>query len=189
MILDRRGMTLSELLVSMFVMALLVGVLVSTYISAGRLTSQEQNRIEVDLAGSRLLAETDRLVRQAKAVEAQYPTSGSPTYTTNDTTLVFSMPSLVGGTPDTSTGKVDIGVLHLSGSDLLLTIDADPASDRIDETRTATTNVKDINFRYNTVTPSSAREVVTTIRTEKLFLTFPYTQITILHETLINHPS
>ncbi len=184
---DRRGVTLPELLVNMFVFVLLGGVIASIYLSSGRFTGNEQLRIDVDVSANRVLTVMDQTLRQGKAVLAQYPTSGSPTYTTGDTALVLALPStLVNGT--LSATDEDAAVFYLDNGELKLMLDAHANSTRTDQTRTITTNVRDLYFRYNTTSPTSATAVTATITTEKTVLSRPYTQASILNVTFRNHP-
>lgn len=184
---DERGVTLPELIVSMFVFVLLGGVIVSIYLSSGRLTSNEQLRIDVDVSANRVLTVMDQTLRQGKAVLAQYPTSGSPTYTTGDSTLALSLPSILSNGTLSSTDE-DSAVFYLDNGELKLLIDAHANSTRTDQTRTVTSNVRDAFFRYNATTLTSATAVTATITTQKTVLGKPYTQASILNITLRNHP-
>lgn len=179
--MNRRGVTLIELLVSMFILSLLGGVMYTIYTSAGRFTNDEQNRIEVDLSANRILTVMDEYLRQGARIEPSY-TAGLTTYTTGDTTLVFMLPSVDPVTP----GSLDTAVFYLDGTDLKLLIDASDGT-RQDGTQVITSVVTDLYFRYNASVMTSATAVALTLRTGKVIFGHTYSQLFILSETLLNH--
>ncbi|MBI5405028.1 MAG: prepilin-type N-terminal cleavage/methylation domain-containing protein [Candidatus Kerfeldbacteria bacterium] len=175
------GISLVEIMVAISILTV-VGIVVGTiYINAGRFTQTEQLKVDVDLSANRVLATLNEHLRQGKAVLPSYST-----YTTGPTTLVFSVPSQVGGAPSQST--TDTYVLYLDAGVLSLLIDADESSSRTDQTVEITRNVKDVYFRYTTSVPTAATGVTVTITTEKNINGQAYTQASILNATFLNHP-
>ncbi|MBI4092831.1 MAG: hypothetical protein HY420_02805 [Candidatus Kerfeldbacteria bacterium] len=184
--MTQRGATIVEMLVGVSVLLLVGGIAISIYLSSSQFTKSEQLRIDVDVSASRVLTLLDRYLRQGSVIEDQYPLTGSPTYTTSDTTLVFSLPSIVSGAPDPL--KKDTAALYVQSGELKLLIDADPASSRSDTTLDVTKNVRDVYFRYTAGVPSAAKSFTVTVTTEKTISGVTYTQASILNETLRNHP-
>lgn len=187
---DQRGMTLTELLISIFVMGFVGWIVYDVYVSVGRFSGSEQNRIEVDVSANRVLTVMDQYLRQAKSVLAQYPLQPNPsTYTSGDSAIVLALPTtLSGGTLHPT--ATDIAVFYRSGTTLQLLIDADEtaSSTRTDGTRDITTNVKDVFFRYNSTSVTNATATTVLLRTEKTVLGSPYTQTALLNVTFRNHP-
>ncbi|MBI4089785.1 MAG: prepilin-type N-terminal cleavage/methylation domain-containing protein [Candidatus Kerfeldbacteria bacterium] len=186
---NQRGMTLAEMLVGVFVMGIAGWIVYDVYVSAGRFSGSEQDRIEVDVSANRVLTVMDQYLRQAKSVLAQYPTSGAPTYTSGDSAVVLALPTtLAGNTLHAS--ATDIAVFYRNGTALVLLIDADEgaSSTRTDGTREITANVKDAFFRYNTVAVTSATAATVLLRTQRTVLGAPYTQTALLNVTFRNHP-
>lgn len=186
---DRRGMTLAELLIGIFVMGIAGWIVYDVYVSAGRFSGSEQNRIEVDVSANRVLTVMDQWLRQAKSVLAQYPTSGPPTYTSGNSAIVLALPTMLVNNTLHATAT-DIAVFYQDGARLKLLIDADESasSTRQDGTREITTNVKDVFFRYNTVAVTSATTATVLLRTERTVLSAPYIQTAMLNITFRNHP-
>lgn len=186
---DQRGLNLTELIVGIFVMGIVGWIIYNVYVSTGRFSGSEQDRIEVNVSANRVLTLMDQYLRQAKYVLAQYPVSGAPTYTTNDTTIVLALPSTLAGNILHATAT-DIVVFYRDGSALKILIDAEESvsSTRADSNHDITTNVKDVFFRYNEPSVTDATAATLLLRTEKTVLGTPYTQTSLLNITFRNHP-
>lgn len=184
MVKRTRGITLIETLISIFVMSLVAIVVGSIYLNVGRFSGTELDRVDVDLSASRLMAVVDEELSQGKEILLSYST-GPTTYTTDNSTLVFSLPSLVSGQPSPS--LTDAAVLFVENGELKLLIDADPSSSRTDATRIITRNVEDFFLRYMTEQPTASTGVTVTMRAQRAILGQSYGQTIILHETLRNH--
>ncbi len=182
--MNRRGVTLAELLVAMSIFAVVGIVIYNVYLAAGSFSNDEQDKIIVDLSASRILAVMDGNLRQATRVHTSHDFGGT-TYTTGDDVLVVGLPSLVGGQ---TTADTDFIAFYLEGTALMMKTDPDATSSRTATTTEVTRDVKDVNFRYNTVTADQATAVTVTLAAERTIRGSSYTQYSILDETFHNHP-
>jgi prepilin-type N-terminal cleavage/methylation domain-containing protein len=182
--MNRRGVTLSELLVAIAIFAVVGVVIYNVYIAAGSFSNDEQQKITVDLSASRILSVMDGNLRQATRVHTADDFGGT-TYTTGDDVLVVGLPSLVSGQPSADT---DYFAFYLEGGALMMKVDPNGTSSRTAATREVTRDVKDVNFRYTTVVPDQSTAVTVTVATERTIRGSSYTQYSILDETFHNHP-
>ncbi len=184
--MNRRGITLAELLIGMFVLAIIGTVVYNVYLVVGSFANSEQSRIEVDLSASRILSTVDSTLRQAKEVEGDHSFGGT-TRTTGTSVLVFTLPSiLLGG--DISSDKVDFAALFVENGRLNFQLDPDPVSQRTASTAAVADRVKDVVFRYNTTSAESATAVTVLLQTEKAVAGSSYVQTALLQVTFRNHP-
>ena len=182
--MNRRGVTLSELLIAMSIFAVIGVVIYNVYLAAGSFSNDEQHKIIVDLSASRILSVMDGNLRQATKVHTSHDFGGDIRFTGDDV-LVVGLPSLVGGQPSSG---VDYVAFYLENGKLMMQTDPDAASSRTDATTVVTDDVKDVNFRYNTVTADQATAVTVTLAAERTIRGASYTQYSILDETFHNHP-
>lgn len=188
----RPGLSLVELLVSISVMLLLILIISNVFIGSSRFFTAEQLRIDVGGNASRALTTVDAILRQGKNIlsSAVYNTV---TYTTGDTVVVLTEPSLLAdGTA--SLTQVDTLILYLDTSDpqngILRLITAAVGSDSTRQvgSRDLVQGVEDIYFRYVTDTPTDSTIVTATITTQTTVNQRPFTTATIFNATLRNHP-
>jgi len=182
--MNRRGVTLAELLVAMSIFAVVGVIIYYVYIAAGGFSNDEQEKITVDLSASRILSVMDGNLRQAIRVHASHDFGGTP-FNTGDDVLVVGLPSLVGGEPS---GDTDYVAFYLEGSVLMMKTDPDASSSRTAATTEVTRDVKDVFFRYTTVVPDQSNAVTVTVATERTVRGASYMQYSILDETFHNHP-
>lgn len=189
---QRPAVSLVELLASIAVMGIIVLIVINLYISSGQFVGAEQLRIDVGLNASRALATVDETLREGRAVLAS-TNYGGDTYTTSDTTLVLTTPSLlVSGS--LSSSEVDTIILDLDSSNpddqvirrIVAAVGA--GSTRTTGVTGAMTGVQDLYFRYTTDVPTDTTVVTATITTVKTVNTKPFTTAIILNATLRNHP-
>lgn len=186
------GVTLVELLVAIGIMSIIVLIVVNLFISSGRFSSAEQLRIDVSENASRVLAGLDETLREGRAVITS-ATYNSITYTTGDTTVVLTTPSLLAD-GSLSLSNVDTIIVYRDTTDPnAITLRRIIAAVGVGSTRTTgistiVQGVKDVYFRYTTDTPTEATVVSATITTEKVVNTRPFTAAMILNATLRNHP-
>lgn len=183
--MNRRGITLAELLVGMFVLVIIGTVVYNVYLTVGSFVSSEQSRIEIDLSASRVMTTLDDTLRQAKNVVDSHAFGGT-TRTTGTAVLVFTLPStLVGGV--ISTDKVDYAALYIQGTDLMYQVDPDAASQRTASTTAVANHVKDVYFRYNSTVTTSISALSMTLATQSTIAGSSYIQYSVLNEVLKNH--
>lgn len=182
--MNRRGVTLAELLVAMSIFAVVGVIIYYVYIAAGGFSNDEQEKITVDLSASRILSVMDGNLRQAVRAYASHDFDGTP-YTTGDEVLVVGLPSLVGGQV---TADTDYVAFYLDGTTLMMRVDPNGTSSRTAATTEVTRDVKDVFFRYTTVVPDQSSAVTVTVATERQVRGASYTQYSILDETFHNHP-
>ncbi|MBI3572663.1 MAG: prepilin-type N-terminal cleavage/methylation domain-containing protein [Candidatus Kerfeldbacteria bacterium] len=192
----RRGLTLIELLISMFVMGVVIIIIGNLFIGSSQFATDEQGRIVTGENASRIFANLDQTIRQGTAVLAS-ATINSITYTSGDTTLVFSAPTpLTDGSLSstlTDTLVVTLDASNANNQRLTLVTSANQTgcptncSTRLSGTTTLTTGVKDVYFRYNNDTITSATDVTVTMRTISTVRGREFNQINIIHATFRNH--
>lgn len=183
---SRSGLTLPEIVITMGILLLVGGALIPTYLSTSRFTTDEQHRILVDVSASRTLQRLDELLRQGKAVLASATVNATP-YTTDGTTLVFTLPSVL-ASGSLSPTAVDTGVIQKVGSDIVFHLQPDATSTRSAGTQTLFSDARDIYFRYNNPSPEAATAVSVATRTEQLIRSQPYTRSSLLYALFRNHP-
>jgi type II secretory pathway pseudopilin PulG len=186
----RPGTTLIELLITILVLAIIVTIVGNVYIGSSRFTRDEQLRIDVGENAARIFSTTDQTLRQAKAVLANASLSGT-NYTTDTDTLVFSLPSLVGGQP--SPVEIDTGVIQVDTSlpdnpRLRLLIEPDATSEREAADRILIEQVKDVYFRYTSPIPTNSTVVTVTVTIEELVNNRSFSRANLLYASFRNHP-
>ncbi|MFH0829373.1 MAG: prepilin-type N-terminal cleavage/methylation domain-containing protein [Candidatus Kerfeldbacteria bacterium] len=183
--MNRRGVTLAEMLVAMFTIAVVGIIVYNVYLVAGTFMNSEQIRIEVDLSASRILTTLNDTLRQAKTVESSHDFDGT-THTTSDTVLVFTLPTKL--TADSiSSDKVDYGALYVDGSELKYVLDPHDDSIRTAGVTSVADRVKEVYFRYNSPTVALRSAVTITLATQHALVGSTYTQYSILNAHLNNY--
>lgn len=191
--MKRSGISLAETVISLFVIGIVIVISLTAYTATGQFTSDEEARIVTGVEASRVLGELDELLRQGTTVSTQYPSTGAATYTTDASTLIFAVPSIINGDP--SQTKTDTVVARMDTTDssnkkLVLQVIPDltaPASTRAAQTRTLMARVSDAYFRYNQAAATGATEVTTTVSTTRTLRGRTFTQTIMLNATLRNH--
>ncbi len=180
------GITLLELIVSISIMSLVILVVVNIFIGTSRFNTDEQSRILVGDEATRVFSTLDQTLRQGKAIVASAIINGT-TYTTNGTTVVLTLPSIVAGSP--SPTQTDIAVVRWdSSSEQIQLITApDPSSSRAAGTAILTDGVSDIYFRYTSDDPTVSTTVEATIITSAPVNNSSFRQTAVLYVPLRNH--
>lgn len=184
--MNRRGITLAELMIGIAILVIVGAVVYNVYLVVLSFSNSEQIRIQVDLSASRILSTVDSTLRQAKEVKDSHSFGGTMR-TSGDTVLVFTLPSTLAGggiSPD----NVDYAVLYVEDAMLKYQVDPDPTSQRATSTTSVADRVKDVIFRYNTVDADDATAVTVLLQTEKTVVGSQYTQNALLNVTFRNHP-
>ncbi len=189
----RSGLTLTEQLISLAILGIVVVVAVNLFISSARFSADEQARIDVGAAASRIFSNLDETLRQGRQVLASAVIDGT-TYTTGDTTLVLALPAIVGGT---LTADNDTVVVRLDATTSMLQqivspyVDPAPgnpgSSTRSGGTVQLTGGVSDVYFRYPTDDPTTAEAVTVTVTARQTVMGRPFSQRAIIYATLRNH--
>ena len=186
--MKHRGLTLVEALIGVFIIALVFTTVGNIFVASNEFTRDEQNRILVGEQAVRLFSTVDETLRQAKAVLAS--TAIGSGYTTDEDTLVFTLPALLNDETLSAT-DVDTGVLTLDtnqagNTKLRILLEPHGTSQRQALDQTVVERVKDVYFRYNNVTPSLANAVTVTVTVEKSTSKKTYQQTNILYATFRN---
>lgn len=182
----RPAFTLVEQVVSLFVLASLMLIVVTIFLTANNFSRDEEQRLQVGETAARVLATLDDTVLEGRLILASGVVN-STTYTTNDSTLVLALPSIVNGLP---TSANDIVVIRRNTSTNTLEQLTAPhaSSSRSAGTLQLASGVTDLYFRYTTDDPSSSTAVTTLVSSTKTANKKDFTRTTILYETLRNHP-
>ncbi len=183
---DRPGFTLVEQIVSLLVLIGLSTIVISIFISTNNFSKDEGQRIQVGETAARVLATLDDTLREGRLILASGVISGT-TYTTSDSVLVLTLPSIVGGLP---TAANDLVVIRRDPTtNTLEKLSApDVTSSRIAGTVQLASGVTDVYFRYTTDDPASSTAVTVLVSSTKTANQQAFTRTTILYETLRNHP-
>lgn len=188
----RSGLTLVEMLITIFILGIIVIIISNLFIGSTRFARDEQLRIDVGENAARIFSTTDETLRQGKQVLTD-ATINSVLYTTDADTLVFALPSLVGGKPSGFDDDIDLCVILLdttvsNNTRLRLIIEPDGVSEREPVDRTLIEQVKDVYFRYTNTNPSLATAVTVTVTVEEQVNNRPFTRANILYASFRNHP-
>jgi type II secretory pathway pseudopilin PulG len=183
---SRAGSTLIEVIISMVILAGMTLVVVNIFIAANNFSNDEQQRIQVGETAARALATLDDTLREGRLIIASGIVDGT-TYTTNDTTLVLALPSIVGGVLTAANDTVVI--TRNPVTNILEELTAPSAgSSRQAGSKQLAAGVNDIYFRYTTDDPASSTAVTVIVSSTKTVNKRPFTRTIMLYETLRNHP-
>lgn len=190
---QRPAITLIEQLISLGILVGLMLVVINIYIAAGQFANDEAQRIEVGENAARVLATLDDTLREGRAVLANGNVGGT-VYTTDDSTLVLALPSIVNGD---LTATNDIVVVELNQATGMLeqltapfTDSGHPAlnSTRPGGTTQLATDVDEAYFRYPTDDPTSASSVSVIVTAGgQINQNRIFRRTIILNETFRNH--
>lgn len=193
--MKRPGLTLTELLISMFIMSIVSLVVVNIFIASGKLTKNEQVHIEVGGNAARIYTSMDGPLREGKAVITSV-VYNSTTYTTDEDTLVFTVPSIVGGNTTNTTDKIIFYVDTANPNNKIIKrvvipyVDVSvPAnnSTRTGGVSTVATGIRDFYLRYYHSDPTLAQTISATITTSQTSNSRNITNAAILYATFRNH--
>lgn len=185
-ITSRAGSTLVELIISMVILAGMTLVVVNIFIAANNFSNDEQQRIQVGETAARALATLDDTLREGRLIMASGVVDGT-TYTTDDTTLVLALPSIVGGVLTAANDTVVI--MRNPATNTLEELTATSAgSTRTAGSKQLAAGVNDIYFRYTTDDPTSSTAVTVIVSSTRTVNKRPFTRTILLYETLRNHP-
>ena len=155
--ISARGVSLLEALVSIGILALILGVLFGTYVAYGRLFLRTQ-------AQDDLLAQTDLALRDiggladvSDGLLAQATINGK-SYTSSSTTAVLSVPSIDGSGRPIPSAK-DYAAVYRDPSNaarLLLTLQPSASSQRPVENKQLSDSLASVNFRYQSASATAS---------------------------------
>lgn len=162
MSLNSKGITLTEILVTLAITAVVVTLLATIFSQNNRLFYNQQTKVSHGISSNEVINQIDDAIRGAISVEAQYPAQ-NPTYTSGDSTLILKLPSIDGS------GNVISGVFDYMVFSKDLTLPAilrqiiytDPQSARKSANKVISTTLKSLTITYlsdvkATVSPTSA---------------------------------
>lgn len=161
-------------------------IVITIFITANNFARDEEQRLQVGETAARVLATLDDTLLEGRLILASGVISGT-TYTTNDSTLVLALPSIVNGLP---TSANDIVVVRRNSSTNTLDQLTAPSggSSRVAGTVQLASGVNDLYFRYTTDDPVSSTAVTVLVSSTKTANKRDFTRTTMLYETLRNHP-
>lgn len=180
------GFTLIETIISVIVLAGMTLVVVNIFLAANTFFADELQRIQVGETAARALATLDDTLREGRLIVANGVVDGT-TYTTNDTTLVLALPSIVGGVLTSANDTVVI--TRNTSTNILEELTAPSAgSARVAGSKQLATGVNDVYFRYTTDDPTSSTAVTVIVSSTRTVNKRPFARTILLYETLRNHP-
>lgn len=182
----RRGSTLIELIYSIVIFAGLMLIVMNIFYSVKDFSTDEEHRLVVGETAARALSTFDDTIRQGRLIIANSTINGE-TYTTGDSTVVFTVPSLVSGIPTAASDTIVI-TRNTTTNELIEITAPNSNSERTAGTRQLSTNVSDVYFRYTTDDPTSSTAITVIITATQTANHGPYSRTSIVYETLRNHP-
>jgi len=197
--MKRHALTLTELLITIGILGIVGLIVLQIFISTGQFYSDEQLRIDVGENADRLLGNLDAILRQGKTIlpSASYQ---SVVYTTNETNVVFNIPTLMSD-QTLSLVNNDTIILHLDSSEptnlnikqiiIPYTNLSQPelSSIRPAGEKVVTSGIKDIYFRYTSDDPTLSRTITVTATAAKTVRGRTFSQAVVSYITLRNAPT
>lgn len=183
----RKGLSLIELVISLGIFALIVLVVTNIFIGVFRFNKQEQSRILVGDEATRIFSTIDETLRQGKSILTNATISGT-TYTTSNTTVVLTWPSLIAGSPSATETDTVVLTYNASTKQIQQIISPDPSSSRTANSGIVMTDAADAFFRYTTDDPTQSTALSLIVLPTATVGQQSFTQPAILYETLRNHP-
>ncbi|MFH1171892.1 MAG: prepilin-type N-terminal cleavage/methylation domain-containing protein [bacterium] len=164
----RKGYSLAETLVSIFIITVIVGVLTSTLLVLLRSFVLYTTRNELLTDASRVTEQIGSIARPAYGIEASRVISGT-TYTSDATSLILKLASInSAGEPIPSVFDYIVFLRDPNNQSTVLEIvDADPASVRADRSQIIGHNVTDFALTYKQATPVTSSNVYATVTVAK----------------------
>lgn len=191
--MHRPGFTLVEQIISLLLIMGVMAVMAQIFIDSARFAQNEGSRIQVGETAARAMATLDDTLREGRAV-ATTGTVNSTLYTTDDSTLVLMLPSLVNGAL-TSTNDVVVIRRNSNTNSLeqLLAPYVNAGNPALNSARTAgttqlATDVGDVYFRYTTDAPIDSTAVTVVVTSSSTIQQRAFARTTLVYETLRNHP-
>lgn len=157
---NRQGFTLTDLLITMGILALISVMLGSIFISINRSMRENRLRQELILEASRIAKRISDTIIPASSIESSKSLLGQP-YLTGSTTVVLELLAI------DETGAIipntfDYMAITLDSSDtskLLRITDADAGSSREDRTEVLGSHIDFLTFTYKDTDPTTSNEV------------------------------
>lgn len=156
------GFTIAELVIVVFLFAVLMLALFKLYDGHSNLFYYEQAEVAVAGSARSSLDEIQKYTLQAKYVLASH-TFGSTTYSSNASTLVLQVPAVNGSGVIVNTW--DYVVFYVSGTKLYRQIEAASGSSRTSGTKLFSETILSLTYTYDNSDFTLVRQVVADIQT------------------------
>ncbi|MFC1687310.1 type II secretion system protein [Patescibacteria group bacterium] len=159
-ILDQKGFTLTDLLVTLGILAVISVLLGSIYISLGRTIRESRLRQDLIIEASRIAKRINDTIIPSVNIKSSKSLLGQP-YLTGSTTVVLELLS-IDETGEIIPGTFDYIALTLDSSDtskLLRITDADDNSARDDRSEIIGSHFDDLTFTYRETDPTNSKDV------------------------------
>ncbi|MFC1663389.1 type II secretion system protein J [Patescibacteria group bacterium] len=169
---NQRGFTLQEVMVMVFVIGLLSVLVSSVFVASNRVFRIVQASVDLQTDISRIQTLLQRDIRGAAAV-SQYP-EASPTYTSDDDTLVLRMASIeTDGSIVPSTYDYIIYTISGPGPYTLTREQVANGAGRNDSTQVLSKVLIDLTFMYDDTPITDATEVIADLALSKTYQSTP----------------
>lgn len=160
--LNSKGITLTEILVTLAITAVVGTLLVTIFSQNNRLFYNQQTKVSHGISSNEAINQIDDGIRGAVTVESQYPAQ-NPNYISGVSTLILKLPSIdTSGNVISTTFDYMIFSIDPSIPTILRQIVyTDPQSARSSANKVISTNLKSLNITYLSdakaaVSPASA---------------------------------
>ncbi|MCH8049225.1 prepilin-type N-terminal cleavage/methylation domain-containing protein [Patescibacteria group bacterium] len=155
----QRGFTIIELTLVIGLIAVVSLILMNIFITHGRIFRGELSEVELQLEGARAVENITAAARVADQVVTSRTINGT-SYTTSFNTLILAMPSIDG--QGTISGSWDYIVFYLDSQDasqLRLSQEADPSSNRSSHEKLLSDSVSQLTFLYDDGTDANVQNI------------------------------
>lgn len=183
----RRGLTILELLIVIFVLIGMTSLMVNIFLGASTFSADEEQRIRVGESATRSLSSLDDTLREGRLVLASGTVDGT-TYTTSENVLVLGLPSLISGTPSPTYNDIVVVARDTGTNQLLQHTEPYTDSTRPGGTIQLATDISEVYFRYVSDDPTSSTAVTAVVHSTRTNSGRTFNANILLYETLRNHP-
>lgn len=142
----KNGFTLSEVITTVAVVAIVGGLLIGIMVNNTGLFYQQSSKVTQGVGANDALVRVRSEIKEAQAVAAGYPVS-SPTYTSSSTQLVLRLTS-IDSSGNIITATYDYAVFTVTGGRLITQVFPDIASSRKGANENLVNNVSSVLFEY-----------------------------------------
>lgn len=161
-----RGLTLIEILISIFLFGLISLVLFNVYQGYFSAFGVQQARIDTSRSARTIVNEVEKVARQANHIVASHTFSGT-TMTTSSSTAVFELPS-VNSVGDIVANTYDYIAFYTTNANMYVRTEAGSGSIRTSGTKRLSDIVNTLAFTYSNSNLTQATSTSVEIRTQTI---------------------
>lgn len=145
--MTQKGFTLPELIIASTVAVVISGLLLVIMVNSTGLFYEQSSKVSQGVSANDALSDVRQTARSAISVAVQYPETGTPEYTSSQTTAVFKVAS-IDSSGDIIFNTSDYIVYYLDDNKLYERTAPNAQSNREDKIRVLSNRVEIILFEY-----------------------------------------